>query len=83
MEVHPLDFVKTIAVTRILMPSSFVRLSAGRTNMTDETQALSFFAGANSIFYGDELLTTDNPLVAADNKLFQTLGLRASTNIHT
>ena len=82
-EVHPLDFVKTIAVARILMPSSFVRLSAGRTNMTDETQALSFFAGANSIFYGDELLTTDNPLVAADNKLFQTLGLKASANTHS
>jgi biotin synthase len=82
MEVHPLDFVKTIAVARILMPSSFVRLSAGRTNMTDETQALSFFAGANSVFYGDELLTTDNPLVAADNKLFQMLGLRASANTH-
>jgi biotin synthase len=78
-----LDFVKTIAVARILMPSSFVRLSAGRTNMTDETQALSFFAGANSIFYGDELLTTDNPLVAADNKLFQTLGLKASANTHS
>ena len=82
-EVHPLDFVKTIAVARILMPSSFVRLSAGRTNMTDETQALSFFAGANSIFYGDELLTTDNPLVAADNKLFETLGLKASANTHS
>ena len=82
-EVHPLDFVKTIAVARILMPSSFVRLSAGRTNMTDETQALSFFAGANSIFYGDELLTTDNPLVGADNKLFETLGLKASANTHS
>jgi biotin synthase len=82
-EVHPLDFVKIIAVARILMPESFVRLSAGRTNMTDETQALSFFAGANSIFYGDELLTTDNPLVAADNKLFEKLGLKASTNTHS
>jgi biotin synthase len=51
--------------------------------MTDETQALSFFAGANSIFYGDELLTTDNPLVGADNKLFETLGLKASANTHS
>ena len=56
-----LDFIRTIAVARILMPASYVRLSAGRTEMSDETQALCFFAGANSIFYGDKLLTTDNP----------------------
>lgn len=82
-EVHPIDFVKTIAAARVMMPKSFVRLSAGRTSMTDETQALSFFAGANSIFYGDSLLTTDNPVVVADNKLFQFLGLNASASIHS
>jgi biotin synthase len=77
-EVHPIDFVKTIAAARIMMPKSYVRLSAGRTSMSDEAQALSFFAGANSIFYGDALLTTDNPLVVADNELFRSLGLNAS-----
>ena len=80
--VHPIDFVKTIAAARIMMPKSYVRLSAGRTSMTDETQALSFFAGANSIFYGDSLLTTDNPVVVADNELFRSLGLNASLSVH-
>ncbi len=80
--VHPIDFVRTIAVARVLMPRSYVRLSAGRTAMTDEAQALSFFAGANSIFYGDELLTTENPLVSADQQLFARLGLSPSTIAH-
>ncbi|WP_435102988.1 biotin synthase BioB [Arhodomonas sp. AD133] len=74
--VDPLEFVRSIAVSRILMPRSRVRLSAGREEMSDETQALCFFAGANSIFYGDRLLTTDNPASEADRTLFARLGLR-------
>jgi biotin synthase len=73
--VDPLDFVRTIAVARILMPESRVRLSAGRTEMTDELQALCFLAGANSIFYGEKLLTTGNPQVGRDKRLFERLGL--------
>jgi len=71
----PLVFVRTIAVARILMPQSRVRLSAGRQDMSDEMQALCFFAGANSIFYGDKLLTTDNPMTQHDQHLFQRLGV--------
>ena len=82
-EVHSIDFVKTLAAARVMMPKSYVRLSAGRTSMSDETQALSFFAGANSIFYGDSLLTTENPVVVADNELFQSLGLNASISTHS
>ncbi|MGD0959196.1 MAG: biotin synthase BioB [Methylomonas sp.] len=73
----PLVFVRTIAVARILMPESRVRLSAGRKDMSDEMQALCFLAGANSIFYGDKLLTTDNPMTDRDRQLFQRLGLHA------
>jgi biotin synthase len=68
-------FVRTIAVARILMPKSHVRLSAGRTAMSDETQALAFFAGANSIFYGEKLLTTSNPQNAKDRALLSQLGI--------
>jgi biotin synthase len=75
--VDPLDFVRTVAVARILMPCSFVRLSAGREAMSDELQALCFLAGANSIFYGEKLLTTPNPHMHADRRLFDRLGLRA------
>jgi biotin synthase len=75
--VDPIDFVRTIAVARILMPGSHVRLSAGREQMSDEIQALCFLAGANSIFYGDTLLTTSNPQMAADQALMQRLGLHA------
>jgi biotin synthase len=71
-----LQFVRTIAVARILMPQSRVRLSAGRNDMSDEMQALCFLAGANSIFYGDKLLTTDNPMTNHDQQLFGRLGLR-------
>lgn len=71
----PIVFVRTIAVARILMPKSRVRLSAGRKEMSDEMQALCFFAGANSIFYGDKLLTTDNPMTNHDQQLFQRLGV--------
>ncbi len=80
--VHPIDFVRTIAVARILMPASHVRLSAGRTGMTDELQALCFFAGANSIFYGEKLLTTANPEVLADQALFERLGISAAPAHH-
>jgi biotin synthase len=76
-KVDPIDFVRTIATARILMPQTYVRLSAGRTEMSDETQALCFFAGANSIFAGDTLLTTDNPGENADAALFAKLGLVA------
>ena len=75
--IDPIDFVRTIAVARIMMPKSFVRLSAGRTDMSDEMQALCFFAGANSIFVGETLLTADNPGEDKDGKLFAKLGLGA------
>lgn len=75
----PLDFVRTIAVARILMPRSYVRLSAGRTGMSDETQALCFMAGANSIFYGERLLTTHNPQNEKDRALFDRLGIAPET----
>jgi len=71
----PIDFVRTIAVARIVMPKSMVRLSAGRGEMSDEVQALCFLAGANSIFYGDRLLTTPNPEESHDRKLFAKLGV--------
>jgi biotin synthase len=77
--VESLEFVRTIAAARIMMPASVVRLSAGRTDMSDETQALCFLAGANSIFYGETLLTTENPEMAADRALFDRLGLRPMT----
>jgi biotin synthase len=75
-ELDPFEFVRTIAVARILMPRSMVRLSAGRESMSDELQALCFAAGANSIFYGEKLLTTGNPDVERDQALFARLGLR-------
>jgi biotin synthase len=74
---EPIEFVRTIAVARITMPASVVRLSAGREAMSAETQALCFLAGANSIFYGEKLLTTPNPETEADKALFSRLGLRA------
>ncbi len=77
-DIEPIEFVRTIAVARILMPESFVRLSAGRTDMTDEMQALCFLAGANSIFYGEKLLTTGNPDTASDDALFAGLGLHTA-----
>ena len=73
----PFEFVRTIAVARILMPRSMVRLSAGRETMSDELQALCFLAGANSVFHGDKLLTTGNPDTDHDRQLFARLGLRA------
>ena len=70
------DFIRTIALARILMPQSYVRLSAGRESMSDEMQALCFIAGVNSIFYGDKLLTAKNPEIKSDEKLFKILNLK-------
>jgi biotin synthase len=75
-ELDNFDFIRTIAVARILMPKSHVRLSAGREDMNDEMQALAFFAGANSIFYGEKLLTTPNPEAHHDLRLMDRLGIR-------
>ncbi len=82
-EIDSLEFIRTIAVARILMPESYVRLSAGRTGMSDEMQALCFLAGANSIFYGERLLTTDNPETDADRALFERLGLSMEQRVET
>ena len=78
----PLEFVRTVAVARIVMPTSMVRLSAGRQQMPDYLQALCFLAGANSIFYGEKLLTTPNPESNADQKLFENLGLHPMETEH-
>ena len=75
-EIDPFDFIRTIAVARILMPASHVRLSAGREDMNEQTQALAFLAGANSIFYGEKLLTTPNPEANSDRELFARLQIR-------
>jgi biotin synthase len=73
----PLEFVRTIAVARITMPTARVRLSAGRQAMSEAVQAMCFLAGANSIFYGDKLLTTGNPAFDNDQALMKKLGLRS------
>ena len=78
--VDGIEFVRTIAVAKIMMPASNVRLSAGRENMSDELQALAFLAGANSIFLGDKLLTTPNPKESRDRQLFDKLGINAEEN---
>ncbi|MCY4428378.1 MAG: biotin synthase BioB [Halieaceae bacterium] len=75
-ELDPIEFIRTIAVARILMPTSHVRLSAGREEMNEEMHALAYFAGANSIFYGEKLLTTPNPRANQDLALFSRLGIR-------
>ncbi|MGH8447542.1 MAG: biotin synthase BioB, partial [Solimonas sp.] len=77
----PIEFVRMIAVARVLMPKSQVRLSAGRQAMSDEMQALCFFAGANSIFYGEKLLTTENPQNARDRALIARLGMRTEGSV--
>lgn len=79
-DLDPLDFVRTIAVARILMPRSVVRLSAGRRSMSPETQVLCFLAGANSLFFGEQLLTTANPEQVSDLDLLQRIGLQAVTS---
>jgi biotin synthase len=81
--IDPFEFVRTIAVARILMPQAQVRLSAGREQMSDELQALAFFAGANSIFYGEKLLTTGNPDVERDQRLLARLKIDAETQEQT
>jgi len=78
-ELDPLEFVRVIAAARILMPRSHVRLSAGRSEMSDELQALCFLAGANSVFYGERLLTADNPEAQRDRELFRRLGIEFET----
>jgi biotin synthase len=75
--VEPLELVRMIATARILMPKARVRLSAGRTELGKEAQLLCLYAGANSIFYGERLLTTDNPVEDADRELMRTAGLTA------
>lgn len=79
-DVDPLDFIRVIATARILMPHSYVRLSAGREGMSDSTQALAFLAGANSIFYGEKLLTSKNAEQNRDQLLFEKLGLKTEKN---
>ena len=74
-DIEPFDFIRMLAVARIMMPKSYIRLSAGREQMSEQMQALAFLAGANSIFYGDKLLTTSNPQVDKDNALFVKLGI--------
>ncbi len=76
-DLDPFEFVRTIAAARITMPKSYVRLSAGREAMSDEMQSLCFLAGANSIFYGDKLLTTGNPQAENDRRLFERLGVKS------
>ncbi len=76
-KLDPFEFIRVVAAARIMMPKSYVRLSAGRAEMTDEMQAWCFFAGANSIFYGDKLLTTENPGESHDQQLFARLGIEA------
>jgi biotin synthase len=71
------EFIRTIAVARILMPTSSVRLSAGRSEMNEQMQSLCFLSGANSIFYGEKLLTTENPEMEEDRELFKKLGIEA------
>ncbi len=78
-DIDPFDFIRTIAVARILMPKSYVRLSAGRETMNDQLQALCFLAGANSVFYGEQLLTTGNATVEHDRELFSRLGIETET----
>ena len=80
-QLDPLEFVRTIAVARITMPTSYVRLSAGRQEMSEAVQALCFLAGANSIFYGDKLLTTGNPEVERDRALMDKLGISAQSGV--
>jgi len=77
-EIEPLEFIRTVAVARIMMPQSVVRLSAGREEMSDEMQAMCFFAGANSVFYGERLLTTEGASAHNDQKLFAGLGIKTS-----
>ena len=82
-KIDPFEFVRTIAVARLLMPKAYVRIAAGRSEMNDEMQALCFLAGANSIFYGTKLLTTENPDEHHDRDLFARLGIEPEKGQHT
>jgi biotin synthase len=79
-ETDPIEFIRIIAAARIMMPKSYIRLSAGRNNMSDETQALCYLTGANSIFYGEKLLTTNNPQLTEDRLLLKRLGIQPNKN---
>ena len=79
-EVDPIEFIRIIAAARIMMPKSYIRLSAGRNSMSDEMQALCYLAGSNSIFYGEKLLTTDNPQLIEDRSLLKRLGIQPNKN---
>ncbi|WCR57003.1 MAG: Biotin synthase [Rickettsia asembonensis] len=74
-DIDPFDFVRVIALARIMIPKSYIRLSAGRKQMSDELQSLCIMSGVNSIFYGEKLLTSANPMPKQDNDLFQKLGI--------
>jgi biotin synthase len=80
-DVHPFEFVRTVALARILMPKTYIRLSAGREQLSMETQSLCFLAGANSLFYGEKLLTTENPRPEKDDVMFDKLGLVRETRV--
>lgn len=82
-DIDPFDFIRTIALARILMPKSYIRLSAGRETMSDELQALCFIGGANSIFYGEKLLTSNNQIPEKDDKLFERLGFEKLSHTKT
>lgn len=82
-DLEPFEFLRTIAVARIIMPQSYVRLSAGREQMNEQMQSLAFLAGANSIFYGEKLLTTDNPESNSDKALFRKLGINGLNDLKT
>ncbi|MFT4812184.1 MAG: biotin synthase, partial [Marinoscillum sp.] len=80
-DLDPFEFIRTIAAARIMMPQSHVRLSAGREDMSEEMQSMCFFAGANSIFYGECLLTTPNPAANKDQELFRKLGINSKHRV--
>ncbi len=79
--IEPFEFIRTVAITRLLFPKSMIRLSAGRENMSEEMQALCFFSGANSIFLGDKLLTAKNSSFSRDKQLFEKIGLKARSHL--
>ena len=81
-ELDPIEFVRMIATTRILIPKTYIRLSAGRESMNDTMQALCFHAGANSVFFGEKLLTTPNPDISQDHQLFEKLGMTLEAHSH-
>lgn len=81
--IDPFEFIRTVAVARLMLPKAYVRLSAGRSNMSDEMQAMCFFAGANSMHYGEKLLMTANPGIAKDQELLKRLGMKSDQSVAT